>query len=75
MSDDRFTREPDDEANANDERAPYIDRGRPPSVRPAGFQKTEFKSPDYLSSRRVGAEEILAWIQEYEEKTRPRGKR
>lgn len=40
MSDDRFTRDcdPDDEANANDPRAPYVDRTPRPGVRPAATQ-------------------------------------
>jgi hypothetical protein len=49
MSDDRFTRDPDD-ANANDRRAPYVDRGpRLPRV-------------PKLKAKLVTADEIFGWL-------------
>jgi hypothetical protein len=38
MSDERFTQDPDDEANANDPEHPYIDRPLAGRVRPAATQ-------------------------------------
>lgn len=38
MSDDRFAVDPEDEANANDPRAAYVDRTPRPGVRPAAKQ-------------------------------------
>jgi len=63
MSDDRFTPDPDEEANANGER-PYLDVP-PPGVRPAPRQPAR---PGLVS-----AEEIEAFIKrEYPETQRPK---
>lgn len=55
MSDDRFTRDPEDEANANGER-PYLDVPKP-GVRPAKRQ------PWFRDARGqyVSGDEILEW--------------
>ena len=50
MSDDRFKRDPDDDANANDRRAPYVDRGpRLPRV-------------SKVKAKLVTADEIFGWL-------------
>jgi hypothetical protein len=58
MSDDRFTREPgdDDEANANGER-PYLELPPPPGVRPAKRQPWFRDAPN----QHVTGDEILEW--------------
>ncbi|HYQ30396.1 MAG TPA: hypothetical protein VER04_24370 [Polyangiaceae bacterium] len=57
MSDDRFTKDPDDdEANANGER-PYLDAPRPGVVRPAKRQPWFRNAPNQF----VSGDEILEW--------------
>jgi hypothetical protein len=65
MSDDRFTQDSDDEYNANDKRAAYVDRSPPPGVRPA------IKQPDRRGP--PTPEEIAEFIaKEYPETHRPK---